>query len=172
MVKQKLEAVIGLGGNFMWRQCNGVCVYVHLQIWTYRFQIEINYTLLSSCTEFNCRGANATGWRQYMETLPALLVRCEGNSLFASGFPTRRDSDTVIWCLLWFQPERNAHETLGKQVNCCGLTLIWTHCNEKFCNGYFYQIGIQSWQCFWRKFKCMEFKFASLNAWTYRRNTP
>ena len=57
---------------------NVVCVY-SLSIYTkgVSFQIEIKYILSSYCTEFNCRGANATGWRHYRETFAALLARCE-----------------------------------------------------------------------------------------------
>ena len=105
-------------------QC-GLCVqYVYLHKRAYHSQIEIKHILSSSCTEFNCRGANATGWRHYRETFAALLARCE------------REFAGHQWCSDLMSPlmsdRTNYWWNTEKQVNWCGLTLIWRHCIEKW----------------------------------------
>ena len=149
-----------------------VCVYAYLPKGAYHFQLEINCILLSCCTEFNCRGSNATGWRHYMETLPALLARCEGNSLFASGFPAQGESGTAIWYFLWCQ----SGQTAMKHSRSRWIDMVWCSFdvtvmrNSDTCVKWIPVPNLKSiWQCFWRQLKWMEIKRVTLNGWTYGR---
>ena len=121
--------------SFSWKKLLCYLCKFHFNVFP-NFQIKIHVTILSSCIELYCSGANATGWRHYMEKLSALIVRCEGSHWspgtgpmwgkppFTSKFTAQRTSNTKIWCFLGCQPEQTAHQTHDREVRWGGLMLI------------------------------------------------
>ena len=64
-----------------------------------------------------------------METFPASLAFCAGNSPVTGEFPRTKASDAELWCFLWSTSEPTDEQTMETPVIWDAMPLLWRHCN-------------------------------------------